>query len=206
MTTQEKIQKLYIELQGANIKEFVSKKNGPLKLDYLSWGAAVDFFTKACHQLGMDWTYSHQFIDMGTRGSMCSTTITVIDPENGDTVEKTMSLQCMTASMQAAKDADVNIINKTNMRSLVKCMTLFGLGMELYLKDYSELDEVRTKTQVEQVKIDKTIKYKNRIKELLAKLKPTTDASEFAGYESIEDIKTLENIGRAITEMLHKGL
>jgi hypothetical protein len=60
MTLQEKIQNLYTELQGANIKEFTSKKNtGRSLLDYLSWGAAVDFFTKGCHKLNLDWKYTH---------------------------------------------------------------------------------------------------------------------------------------------------
>ena len=79
MTTQEKIQSLYQELQGANIDQYVNKKNtGRVVLDYLSWGAAIDYFTKGCHTLGLDWTYDHRFVDMGARGAMVTTVIPML--------------------------------------------------------------------------------------------------------------------------------
>ena len=204
MTLQEKIEKLYTELQGSNIKEFTSKKDtGRNKLDYLSWGAAVDFFTKGCHKLNLDWTYSHKFIDMGSRGSFVETTITIMDSENGDTVEKTMTLPCMTITNQAAKDADVTVINKTQMRCLVKCMTLFGLGLSLYLKDFSELDEVKLATAArEEENAKKLADYKARFKLLLDQLKEGTDTSAFADYESIDDLDTLIDMGKALKKIV----
>lgn len=204
MTLQEKIQKLYIELQGANIKEFVNKKNtGRTVLDYLSWGAAVDYFTKGCHQFGLDWTYSHKFIDMEARGSFVETTIAVMDAETGDTVEKTMALPCMTPSNTAAKDADVMVINKTQMRALVKCMTLFGLGLSLYLKDFSELEEVKlASTNKAEETAKKIAVMKGKIKEMLNKLDPTVDASMFANYESVGDVETLTNLGVALKKLV----
>lgn len=204
MTLQEKIEKLYTELQGSNIKEFTSKKDtGRNKLDYLSWGAAVDFFTKGCHKLNLDWTYSHKFIDMGSRGSFVETTITIMDSENGDTVEKTMALPCMTITNQAAKDADVTVINKTQMRCLVKCMTLFGLGLSLYLKDFSELDEVKLATAArEEENAKKLADYKARFKLLLDQLKEGTDTSAFADYETIDDLDTLIDMGKALKKIV----
>lgn len=204
MTLQEKIEKLYTELQGSNIKEFTSKKDtGRNKLDYLSWGAAVDFFTKGCHKLNLDWTYSHKFIDMGSRGSFVETTITIMDSENGDTVEKTMTLPCMTITNQAAKDADVTVINKTQMRCLVKCMTLFGLGLSLYLKDFSELDEVKLATAArEEENAKKLADYKARFKLLLDQLKEGTDTSAFADYETIDDLDTLIDMGKALKKIV----
>lgn len=204
MTLQEKIEKLYTELQGANIKEFTSKKDtGRNKLDYLSWGAAVDFFTKGCHKLNLDWTYAHKFIDMGSRGSFIETTITIMDSENGDTVEKTMTLPCMTITNQAAKDADVTVINKTQMRCLVKCMTLFGLGLSLYLKDFSELDEVKLATAArEEENAKKLADYKSRFKLLLDQLKEGTDTSAFANYESIDDLDALIDMGKALKKIV----
>lgn len=203
MTLQEKIQKLYTELQGANIKEFTNQKNtGRNVLDYLSWGAAVDFFTKGCHNLNLDWTYSHNFVDMGARGSFVETTITILDSENGDTVEKVMALPCMTASNQAAKDADVMIINKTQMRCLVKCMTLFGLGLSLYLKDFSELNDVKMASETKADEQSKKLTMmKERIKELLDKIDPTVDTSEFASYETCDDIARLTQMGIAIKKI-----
>lgn len=204
MTLQEKIKTLYTELQGANIKEFTSKKDtGRNKLDYLSWGAAVDFFTKGCHKLNLDWTYSHKFIDMGSRGSFIETIITIMDSENGDTVEKTMTLPCMTITNQAAKDADVTVINKTQMRCLVKCMTLFGLGLSLYLKDFSELDEVKLATAArEEENAKKLADYKVRFKLLLDQLKEGTDTSAFTNYESIDDLDTLIDMGKALKKIV----
>lgn len=214
MTLQEKIQRLYIELQGANIDQYTDKKNtGKTTLDYLSWGAAVDFFTKGCHQFGLDWTYSHKFIDMAPRGSFVETTITISDAENGDQIEKTMALPCMNLTNQAAKDADVIIINKTQMRCLVKCMTLFGLGLKLYLKDFSELGDVKmaSEKKAEEDKIEKAEQDKKvtvlreRIKKWLDKLDPSTDTSKFAKYVDCDNITELTNIGIAVKNLVEKG-
>lgn len=204
MTTQEKIQRLYVELQGANIDQYVNKKNtGRVVLDYLSWGAAVDYFTKGCHTLGLDWTYEHHFVDMGARGSMVTTTITIADPENGDTIEKQMALPCMTITNQAAKDADVMVINKTQMRCLVKCMTLFGLGLKLYLKDFSELDDVKTGTAVKQDEVaKKVVAMKDRISAMLDKIDPTVDTSAFAKYKELDDVDALTKMGIAVKKIL----
>ena len=203
MTTQEKIQRLYQELQGANIDQYVNKKNtGRIVLDYLSWGAAIDYFTKGCHTLGLDWTYDHRFVDMGARGAMVTTVITIIDPENSDTVEKQMTLPCMTITNQAAKDADVMVINKTQMRCLVKCMTLFGLGLKLYLKDFSELDDVKTGTAVKQDETAKKIAaMKEKIGQYLDKIDPTVDTSAFAKYKEIDDVDALMQIGVAVKKL-----
>jgi hypothetical protein len=207
MTTIEKLQKLYTELQGANIEKYVDQKNtGKTKLDYLSWGAAVDFFTKGCHALGLDWTYSHRFIDMGTRGAFVETTVTVFDAENGETVEKIMSLPCMTLTNQAAKDADVMNINKTQMRALVKCFTLFGLGLKLYLKDFSELDEVKMASSNKQDELEKKIAImRQRIKTMLDKLPPETDVSQFADYAACDDVERLTAIGIAVKKKYCQG-
>lgn len=202
MTLQEKIQKLYSELQGANIKEYTNQKNtGRTLLDYLSWGAAVDFFTKGCHQFGLDWTYSHNFIDMGGRGSFVETTITIYDSENGDTVEKKMMLPCMTLTNQAAKEADVMVINKTQMRCLVKCMTLFGLGLKLYLKDFSELDDVKLATATKEETTKKIATMKERIKAMLDKINPEIDTSAFAKYDECDSVEKLTAMGIALKKI-----
>lgn len=206
MTLQEKIQRLYIELQGANIDKYVDQKStGKITLDYLSWGAAVDFFTKGCHQFGLDWTYCHRFIDMGARGSFVETTITITDPENGDQIEKTMALPCMTLTNQAAKEADVMVINKTQMRCLVKCMTLFGLGLKLYLKDFSELDNVKMASATKDEQEKKIATMKERIKAMLDKVDPATDTSAFARYADSTDINELTNIGIAVKKLVEQG-
>lgn len=206
MTTQEKLQKLYIELQGANIEKYIDQKNtGKITLDYLSWGAAVDFFTKGCHALNLDWTYSHRFIDMGARGSFVETTITLTDAENGDTIEKTMSLPCMTLTNQAAKEADVMVINKTQMRCLVKCMTLFGLGLKLYLKDFSELGDVKMATETKAEQDKKIATMKERIAAMLDKVDPATDTGAFERYKDCDDPAELTAIGIAVKKLVEPG-
>jgi hypothetical protein len=126
-----------------------------------------------------------------------------MDSENGDTVEKTMTLPCMTITNQAAKDADVTVINKTQMRCLVRCMTLFGLGLSLYLKDFSELDEVKLATAArEEENAKKLADYKARFKLLLDQLKEGTDTSAFANYESIDDLDTLIDMGKALKKIV----
>lgn len=206
MTLQEKIQRLYVELQGANIDKYVDQKStGKITLDYLSWGAAVDFFTKGCHQFGLDWTYFHRFVDMGARGSFVETTITISDAENGDQIEKAMALPCMTLTNQAAKEADVMIINKTQMRCLVKCMTLFGLGLKLYLKDFSELDNVKMASATKEEQDKKIITMKERIKAMLDKVDPATDTSAFAKYAECNDTTELTNIGIAVKKLVEQG-
>lgn len=202
MTLQEKLQNLYVELQGANIEKYVDKKDtGRKVLDYLSWGAAIDFFTKGCHQFGLDWTYDHEFVDMGARGSFVNTVITIYDAENGDTIEKRMSLPCMTLTNQAAKDADVMVINKTQMRCLVKCMTLFGLGLKLYLKDFSELDEVKLASATKDEQNKKIALMKDKIKAMLDKIDPTVDTSAFAKYDECDDVAQLTAIGVAVKKL-----
>lgn len=203
MKIQEKLEKLYVTLQGANIGEFIDKKDtGKKVLDYLSWGAAVDFFTKACHELHLDWTYSHELIEYPQdAGFAVKTLIVITDGESNETVTKQMTLHCMTASNQAAKGAsfDAAVINKTQMRCLVKCMTLFGLGLKLYLKNFDELDEVKTGKQVVE---DRVQKFKDRIKELLDSIDPAVDTSAFARYETIDDIKQLEVMGKALKKIV----
>lgn len=203
MKIQEKLEKLYVTLQGANIGEFIDKKDtGKKVLDYLSWGAAVDFFTKACHEQRLDWDDDHQLIEYpNDMGYGDKTTITVYDWDSDATVKKEMILPCMTPSNQAAKGAscDAMTINKTQMRCLVKCMTKYGLGLKLYLKNFDELDEVKTGKQVVE---DRVQKFKDRIKELLDSVDPAVDTSAFARYETIDDIKQLEVMGRALKKIV----
>jgi hypothetical protein len=141
---------------------------------------------------------------MGASGSFVETTITIFDSENGDTVEKVMALPCMTVSNQAAKDADVMIINKTQMRCLVKCMTLFGLGLSLYLKDFSELNEVKTASEIAAEQSKRIATMKDRIKALLDNIDPEVkNANEalFVNYEKLDDIDVLTKIGIAVKKL-----
>ena len=205
MTLQEKIQKLYTELQGANIKEFISKKDtGRDKLDYLSWGAAVDFFTKACHKLRLDWDDDHKLIEYpNDMGYGDKTTITVYDWDSDATVKKEMILPCMTPSNKAAKgeSCDAMTVNKTQMRCLVKCMTKYGLGLSLYLKDFSELNEVKTASEIAADQSKRIATMKDRIKALLDDIDPTVDTRAYVKYKDSESIDELTAIGIAVKKL-----
>lgn len=197
---QKKLQKLYTTLQEANIDSFIDKKNtGKITLDYLSWGAAVDFFTKGCHELELDWDYCHSFESMGDAGSFVTTTITITD--GTDTITKRMTLPCMTHTNQAEKNPDVMCINKTQMRCLVKCMTLFGLGLKLYLKNFDELTDVKTGQQRADDNAKKIATMKEKIKTMLNSLDPAVDTSMFANYETCDDAGKLTAMGIALKKI-----
>ena len=138
---------------------------------------------------------------MQSRGAFVETTISIIDAENGETVEKTMALPCMTLTNQAAKDADVMVINKTQMRCLVKCMTLFGLGLKLYLKYFSELEEVRMASAAKDDQAKKIQEFKDRITHLLSTLDPTINTSQYMHYKDSDSIEELTAIGIAVKKL-----
>lgn len=207
---QKKMNELYDSLQKANINEFVSKKNvGTNKLDYLSWGAAVDYMTKCCHELNMDWTYDHELIEMADIGYKVKTIITVTDAETELSCSKVMYLHAYNHSNQAIKigSADAAQINKTEMRCLVKCMTLFGLGLSLYMKDFSELDDVKTGKQVVEEKNSADVeKARKFIKDLLDVLPAETDTTKYDNYTEINDVVALRAMYKEIKNTFFGGI
>lgn len=207
----KKLADLYESLQKSEIKPYVSTKNtGGTELSYLSWGAAVDFFTKSCNQLGLFWNYTQETIADEVLGYEVHTTITIYDSESDLTASKAMSLPAMDGANKAVKakaweystksakrtvePADSFIINKTKQRCLVKTMTLFGLGLSLYLKDNMDLGEVQTGLDVAEKASKEIADLKKRIAKLLEKL-PTDKRKEFDGYTDLDDRKQLIEIG-----------
>ena len=213
-----KIADLYDNLQKADIKPFTStKSSGQADLTYLSWGAAVDFFTKACHQIGLYWDYTQTTTADDVLGYEVQTTITVYDNEADLAASKTMTLPAMNNANKSVKgmaykyrtrtgeqlveQADSFIINKTKQRCLVKCMTLFGLGLSLYLKDNMDLDKVETGHDVAERTEKQIADMKKRIQALIDKLDPAIDLSAYEGWQDCTDKAKLTAVGIALKKL-----
>jgi len=114
-------------LSKIDVTNFSEKKGpqGGLQLDYLSWGGAWSLL--------MEHFPDSHHVDLEPNvypdGSMeVSCTITV------DNTSRSMWLPVMDHSNKAILNPNSRAISDSKMRCLVKCLTLFGLGMELYLK------------------------------------------------------------------------
>lgn len=80
-------------------------------------------------------------------------------------------------------------------------MTLFGLGLKLYLKDFSELDEVKLASATKDEQNKKIALMKDKIKAMLDKIDPTVDTSAFAKYDECDDVAQLTAIGVAVKKL-----
>lgn len=138
-------------------KETGKDKNGnPIKLSYLSWAWAWDYFKKTCPDAKYEikeWNGKPYLYDEKT-GYMVQTSITacgethtmwlpVMDSTNHALLDKAYQIQTKykTIDIPAATMFD---INKTLMRCLVKNMAMFGLGLYIYAGEDlpSDTDEV----------------------------------------------------------------
>jgi hypothetical protein len=80
-------------------------------------------------------------------------------------------------------------------------MTLFGLGLSLYLKDFSELNEVKTASEIAADQSKRIATMKDRIKALLNDIDPTVDTSVYERYKDSESIDELTAIGIAVKKL-----
>lgn len=126
------------------------------KFNYLSWADAVEEITKTDPQ----WTYEIEFFDGKpyifdeNTGYMVFTKITAFS------ITKKMWLPVMDFQNKTKKNADMNDINKTIMRCLVKNIAMFGLGIQLYtgedLPSEDEPTQIKTpKKQIEPTELSK---------------------------------------------------
>lgn len=97
-------------------------------------------------------------------------------------------------------------INTAIMRCLVKNTAMFGLGLYIYAGEDLPQDSestIENKENAHKILVIKTMK--DKIKGLLEKLDPKTDASAFVNFESIEDEETLKNMGIALKKLIEQG-
>jgi hypothetical protein len=139
-----KMENKFSTLYAINVNDYVEKKNG---LTYLSWANAWAEFKKvypyATYEVvkfdGKPYVYDENL------GYMCYTTVTVGDLTHEmwlpvmDGANKAMKAQPYEYTTKYGKKtceaANMFDINKTIMRTLVKCLSLFGLALKLYQGD-----------------------------------------------------------------------
>tara|TARA_R110000803_G_scaffold118012_1_gene186434 strand:- start:1578 stop:2165 length:588 start_codon:yes stop_codon:yes gene_type:complete len=93
------------------------------KLSYLSWawawGTLMEYYPDSTYEF-----LEPEVLTGGTVLVNCKVTI-------GE-LSRVMWLSCMDFKMQACANPDANVVNKTKMRCLVKCLGMFGLGHYIY--------------------------------------------------------------------------
>lgn len=214
MTEQKELTN-FEKLFEKNVSKYVEKKNG---LSYLSWTYAWATFKQAHPEATYSirhWDGCPYWFDENL-GYMVETTVCV-----GDECH-TMWLPVMDGANKAMKDkpytyktrngdktveaATMFDINTAIMRCLVKNIAMFGLGLYIYAGEDLPQDSestIENKENAHRILVIKTMK--DKIKGLLEKLDPKTDASAFANFESIEDEETLKNMGLALKKLIEQG-
>ena len=95
---------------------------------------------------------------------------------------------------------DGNLIKKEAL-----CFFFCYYFLKLYLKDFSELDNVKMASATKEEQDKKIITMKERIKAMLDKVDPATDTSAFAKYAECNDTTELTNIGIAVKKLVEQG-
>lgn len=220
--TEKKELTAFEKLCERNVNDYTEKKNG---LTYLSWTYAWKEFKKAYPEATYTithWDGKPYWFDENL-GYMVETTVSI---HNGTL---SMWLPVMDGANKAQKavpytykvkkyidkkwtgeyedktvePATMFDINTTIMRCLVKNIAMFGLGLYIYAgEDLPELSETTIAEKKAEENAKKLADYKARFKLLLDQLKEGTDTSAFANYESIDDLDTLIDMGKALKKIV----
>ncbi len=154
---------IFTKLAAVDVNEHIDKKEAgkdkfgnPVKLSYLSWAWAWDYFKKTCPDAKYEikeWDGKPYLFDEKT-GYMVQTSVTacgethtmwlpVMDSTNHPLLAKPYQVQTKFKTIDVPT-ATMFDINKTIMRCLVKNMAMFGLGLYIYAGEDlpSDTDEV----------------------------------------------------------------
>ena len=177
---------IFTKLAAVDVNEHIDKKEAgkdkfgnPVKLSYLSWAWAWDYFKKTCPDAKYEikeWDGKPYLFDEKT-GYMVQTSVTacgethtmwlpVMDSTNHPLLAKPYQVQTKfkTIDVPAATMFD---INKTIMRCLVKNMAMFGLGLYIYAGEDlpsdsdDEVTPQQTKKQTTSEMVDDFIPFDN---------------------------------------------
>jgi len=118
-------QQIWRELSAIDVSGHVEKKNN---LDYLSWAFAIAKLSE--HFPNHSYGFNETKYDDGTVMVECMLTI----HHGEETAMRTMWLPVMDFRNKAIANPDAFAINTTRMRCLVKCLAMWGLGLNLYSK------------------------------------------------------------------------
>jgi hypothetical protein len=120
-------EEVWCRLSRIDVEPFIEHKgDGKFSAAYLSWSNAWALLMNEFP--ASDWTtFTHASDETGTTVT-CE--VTVSDGKHALT--RRMSLPVMDHRFQAVQNPNARQISDANMRCLVKCLALFGLGLDLW--------------------------------------------------------------------------
>jgi hypothetical protein len=170
-------------LSAVDVSKFVEKKGG---LDYLPWSDAWCILMN--HWPKSYYREDHKVMPDGS--VMCSITVTIW--EGDEMVQRHVWLPVMDYKNQAIKNPSARDLSDNYMRCLVKCLAMFGLGLNLYTGMSEPVNQLKaTSEQLE------------TIKELLERTEADTDkfTKVFGDLNDMSESKAKKAI-----ELLYKKL
>lgn len=223
--TEKKELTAFEKLCERNVNEYTEKKNG---LTYLSWTYAWKEFKKTypeatytiTHWDGKPYWFDENLgymveTTVSTHNGTLSMWLPVMDGANKaqKAVPYTYKVKKYIDKKWTGEYEDKTVepatmfdINTTIMRCLVKNIAMFGLGLYIYAgEDLPELSETTVAEKKAEEIAKKISIMKEKIKGLLNQIDPVVDTSQFKGYESIDDVETLTNIGIALKKIVETG-
>jgi hypothetical protein len=120
---------VWAKMSRIDVSNHIMQKEGGFSADYLPWSWAYSQMIKAYPESSFKVLPDERFDD-GT--VLINIQVTV--RENGNKLRRQMYLPVMTPKMQALQNPNARQISDTRMRCLVKCIALFGLGIDLWTK------------------------------------------------------------------------
>ena len=130
-------------LSAINVNDKVEKK---MKLTYLSWAWAWNILMEKYPESTYQFAEEKYFHD-GT----CEVGVTVTVKDGENEISRYMWLPVLDHANRAIQNPNAFDINKNKMRCLVKCISMFGLGLYIYAGE--DLPEAELIAQI-QAKID----------------------------------------------------
>ena len=116
------------KLSRIDVADYIETKGeGRFQAAYLSWSNAWAFLMRAYPESHYNVILPDAFAD-GTQ--MVVVTVAVIEGEN--TLQRNMSLPVMDHKFQPVQSPNARQVSDASMRCLVKCLALFGLGLDLW--------------------------------------------------------------------------
>ena len=177
-----KAEDVWNTLYNVDVSKFVKEKNN---LIYLPWNQAVQLMMQSYPQ----WHYEFSDDEIHPDGSMTVHCTVVIS-----NLAKRMWLPVMDYRNRAIKNPNAKDISDSNMRCLVKCIGMFGLGFRLYegkVQPEDTWDDVVVDEIDEPVKDKPAKKSKKKEEEVL-------DIDDIPGWDDEDEPKAkLENMDEA---------
>ncbi len=116
------------KLSRIDVQDYIETKGqGNFQASYLSWSNAWAFLMRAYPESHYNVVLPEPFAD---GSQMVVVSVAVIEGEN--TLQRNMSLPVMDHKFQPVQKPNARQVSDASMRCLVKCLALFGLGLDLW--------------------------------------------------------------------------